>query len=129
MSIGRWTRPPERAAKKVSCKSLGRPPSTGIIRPTDLTLQGAGAEEDFGVDAGEDGKDFGADARDEASEDFDADVGVDVDANFGAGSGEDVSAGGGRGVDRKSTRLNSSHLGISYAVFCLKKKNTDEMRV
>src|SRR5262245_62662050 len=25
-------------------------------------------------------------------------------------------------VDRKSTRLNSSHLGISYAVFCLKKK-------
>src|SRR5205814_9921030 len=30
----------------------------------------------------------------------------------------------GNGVerDRKSTRLNSSHLGISYAVFCLKKK-------
>src|SRR5258705_5631945 len=27
--------------------------------------------------------------------------------------------------DRKSTRLNSSHLGISYAVFCLKKKTTD----
>src|SRR5205814_8513805 len=26
-------------------------------------------------------------------------------------------------IDRKSTRLNSSHLGISYAVFCLKKKN------
>src|SRR5205814_3094804 len=26
--------------------------------------------------------------------------------------------------DRKSTRLNSSHLGISYAAFCLKKKNT-----
>src|SRR5947199_7262946 len=26
------------------------------------------------------------------------------------------------GRDRKSTRLNSSHLGISYAVFCLKKK-------
>src|SRR5205814_6080114 len=26
--------------------------------------------------------------------------------------------------DRKSTRLNSSHLGISYAVFCLKKKST-----
>src|SRR5256885_12822576 len=28
-----------------------------------------------------------------------------------------------RHVDRKSTRLNSSHLVISYAVFCLKKKN------
>src|SRR5262245_63082138 len=27
-----------------------------------------------------------------------------------------------RPEDRKSTRLNSSHLGISYAVFCLKKK-------
>src|SRR5205814_5601616 len=27
-----------------------------------------------------------------------------------------------RSSDRKSTRLNSSHLGISYAVFCLKKK-------
>src|SRR5437773_9484479 len=26
-------------------------------------------------------------------------------------------------VDRKSTRLNSSHITISYAVFCLKKKN------
>src|SRR3712207_7490699 len=29
-----------------------------------------------------------------------------------------------RPVDRKSTRLNSSHANISYAVFCLKKKKT-----
>src|SRR5882724_6171801 len=38
----------------------------------------------------------------------------------------DLRGGGDRhpvGQDRKSTRLNSSHLGISYAVFCLKKKN------
>src|SRR5699024_12684796 len=28
-------------------------------------------------------------------------------------------------IDRKSTRLNSSHVSISYAVFCLKKKNID----
>src|SRR3712207_8247333 len=28
-----------------------------------------------------------------------------------------------RDLDRKSTRLNSSHANISYAVFCLKKKN------
>src|SRR5438477_5199875 len=28
------------------------------------------------------------------------------------------------GVDRKSTRLNSSHMSISYAVFCLKKKKS-----
>src|SRR2546429_4638599 len=31
---------------------------------------------------------------------------------------------GAQGRDRKSTRLNSSHGYISYAVFCLKKKNT-----
>src|SRR5690242_21070585 len=31
--------------------------------------------------------------------------------------------------DRKSTRLNSSHMSISYAVFCLKKKKQDNKRV
>src|SRR3712207_7130601 len=31
--------------------------------------------------------------------------------------------------DRKSTRLNSSHANISYAVFCLKKKNRDQAPV
>src|SRR5205085_5854485 len=30
-------------------------------------------------------------------------------------------------ADRKSTRLNSSHSQISYAVFCLKKKNNEEL--
>src|SRR5690242_20960603 len=33
-----------------------------------------------------------------------------------------VGSGQGRDQDRKSTRLNSSHMSISYAVFCLKKK-------
>src|SRR3712207_7015444 len=37
----------------------------------------------------------------------------------GGGAGAGAAAGGG---DRKSTRLNSSHANISYAVFCLKKK-------
>src|SRR5690349_22118388 len=32
------------------------------------------------------------------------------------------------GLDRKSTRLNSSHVEISYAVFCLKKKNEESCR-
>src|SRR2546426_4072781 len=41
---------------------------------------------------------------------------VDVVANF-------------RIPDRKSTRLNSSHLVISYAVFCLKKKKTSTVVV
>src|SRR5690625_6954556 len=31
-----------------------------------------------------------------------------------------------RKIDRKSTRLNSSHVAISYAVFCLKKKNKND---
>src|SRR5256885_10986854 len=35
---------------------------------------------------------------------------------------------GPQGEDRKSTRLNSSHLVISYAVFCLKKKKTKNIR-
>src|SRR5260221_4865115 len=55
------------------------------------------------------------------------------DADFGAGGGEaelEHSAGAEIGVDRKSTRLNSSHTVISYAVFCLKKKkNYSEMQV
>src|SRR5947199_955539 len=49
--------------------------------------------------------------------------------NFGPKNADAAAQGGGVGVfgaevfgDRKSTRLNSSHLGISYAVFCLKKK-------
>jgi hypothetical protein len=122
MSIARWTRPPERAAKKVSCKSLGRPPSTGIIRPTDLTPLAAGAGEDFGVDAGGDAKDFGLDTAEEASEDFGSDVGEDVGADFGsdmgddvgadfvAGAGDDVIASGGRGVKSDTCGNGSLHL-------------------
>src|SRR5256885_12764608 len=40
-------------------------------------------------------------------------------------SGREGVAQGARHVDRKSTRLNSSHLVISYAVFCLKKKKAN----
>src|SRR5256885_4404148 len=56
---------------------------------------------------------------------------IEVDARVGALTGLQPSPGGqvGHAVaqhddvqDRKSTRLNSSHLVISYAVFCLKKK-------
>src|SRR5262245_64576308 len=39
-----------------------------------------------------------------------------------AGDVPKAPASAGAPLDRKSTRLNSSHLGISYAVFCLKKK-------
>src|SRR2546426_5374454 len=48
---------------------------------------------------------------------------------FGAGRGTRslvvLAPGTGSERDRKSTRLNSSHLVISYAVFCLKKKKRD----
>src|ERR1035441_1613791 len=43
--------------------------------------------------------------------------GIPIQAEAVAGSSEKADD---PGVDRKSTRLNSSHLGISYAVFCLK---------
>src|SRR5690625_6862848 len=35
----------------------------------------------------------------------------------------------GKITDRKSTRLNSSHVAISYAVFCLKKKKNDMSKI
>src|SRR5699024_11313613 len=42
------------------------------------------------------------------------------DGAFGSAIGQDTPV---FSKDRKSTRLNSSHVSISYAVFCLKKKN------
>src|SRR2546426_4824219 len=41
----------------------------------------------------------------------------------GSGGAAEIAIHAKRTLDRKSTRLNSSHLVISYAVFCLKKKN------
>src|SRR5690349_23445502 len=43
--------------------------------------------------------------------------------------GADVGRDGHPVVDRKSTRLNSSHVEISYAVFCLKKKTIDVLEI
>src|SRR5690625_6905307 len=52
------------------------------------------------------------------------DVGDAVRCEPDLGSGQERSSGG----DRKSTRLNSSHVAISYAVFCLKKRRYQEQR-
>src|SRR5438552_13012699 len=49
---------------------------------------------------------------------------VEVEVHVRALAVDAVDLGEPRGLDRKSTRLNSSHQIISYAVFCLKKKNT-----
>src|SRR5438045_5877857 len=61
---------------------------------------------------------------------------INDDSFFSVGIAQDIAVGRGEtksqntnfdAQDRKSTRLNSSHLGISYAVFCLKKKNKKEI--
>src|SRR5256886_12746112 len=51
-------------------------------------------------------------------------------ADLGLAPGDDLARGPDphRVSDRKSTRLNSSHSQISYAVFCLQKKNTTHSR-
>src|SRR5438045_9576451 len=69
---------------------------------------------EHGVDQGDEGQE---------GDEHGGDVDGQADAVGGAGGGgvDDV----GVLIDRKSTRLNSSHLGISYAVFCLKKKKTN----
>src|SRR2546430_10359879 len=60
------------------------------------------------------GSGFGDADRDYADIGHDRDLDRDARARLGQGPGR----------DRKSTRLNSSHSQISYAVFCLKKKKT-----
>src|SRR3712207_8269613 len=45
---------------------------------------------------------------------------------FGGDGNDTVITGLGDDIDRKSTRLNSSHANISYAVFCLKKKKKQD---
>src|SRR3712207_7263367 len=52
-------------------------------------------------------------------------LGRDVGAELEDG-GVELFLDAGQGEDRKSTRLNSSHANISYAVFCLKKKKNQQ---
>src|SRR3712207_7294390 len=59
----------------------------------------------------------------ERADDADGIATVDAAAHLGRQHSQRVSPG--REQDRKSTRLNSSHANISYAVFCLKKKKTN----
>src|SRR5262245_62517871 len=50
----------------------------------------------------------------------------DISNAIVAKKADHIAATGAGTLDRKSTRLNSSHLGISYAVFCLKKKKKNQ---
>src|SRR3989442_10835958 len=67
------------------------------------------------------------DARQEPEGEADGPEELRHDGEKGEGGGDaglgEVRHGAREAVDRKSTRLNSSHVRISYAVFCLKKKN------
>src|SRR3712207_8496968 len=97
---------------------IRRPPRSTLFPYTTLFRSG-------GADLAHDLAELGRDRRAvEAADDGVAGGAADV---FSRGDLEllHVSSSTGRaasGADRKSTRLNSSHANISYAVFCLKKK-------
>src|SRR3712207_8112472 len=101
---------------------IRRPPRSTLFptrRSSDLRSPHRGLD-GRAVDAGEGGRvaDGGMDVR-VAGERPEALLVVAVDGCLDPQPG----VGGVRVVDRKSTRLNSSHANISYAVFCLKKTN------
>src|SRR5690348_17792095 len=58
---------------------------------------------------------------------FNVFLGQDADGNCIVNKGEIEVNGHAQKIDRKSTRLNSSHPSISYAVFCLKKKTNKKL--
>src|SRR3712207_8723766 len=97
---------------------IRRPPRSTLFPYTTLFRSRGGVTQADGAQRGE--RTDGA-SRD-AGEPQEDQRGDDERAGAGAGSG-----GGGAG-DRKSTRLNSSHANISYAVFCLKQKPHIEQR-
>src|SRR5207249_7522831 len=68
-------------------------------------------------------------ARTARSASLGAAIGAAIGAISGGGKGAIIGGATGAGAgagDRKSTRLNSSHVSISYAVFCLKKKKKNK---
>src|SRR5437899_4677927 len=83
---------------------IRRPPRSTLFPYTTLFRSGRGARHRRRIGLGQERIDAGADGADP------------------------LAWHGRRRPDRKSTRLNSSHLGISYAVFCLKKKKKTYQR-
>src|SRR3712207_7718604 len=89
---------------------IRRPPRSTLFPYTTL-FRSRGQREPGGADA----------LRDDGR--VEEDAGADDAADHEHGGREQAEAAGIGGQDRKSTRLNSSHANISYAVFCLKKKH------
>src|SRR5690625_3866453 len=82
------------------------------------------------LDPSEEGADYdsffkhAAERFEEEYEDYDVEINVEVVASDQRDELLNVNLNG----DRKSTRLNSSHVAISYAVFCLNKKTSEDHR-
>src|SRR3712207_7972370 len=98
---------------------IRRPPRSTLFPYTTLfrSRRGAGADPDHAAGRGRAGGADGVSSAGPAGAGKSARAGL-VDGLEGGTSEHDLP----RRVDRKSTRLNSSHGNISYAAFCLKKK-------
>src|SRR5690606_39361827 len=106
----------------LSCIMLPRPPSSTLFPYTTLFRSpavGAGERQCVAIGQAQGAASMGARDREQQGGVVLARV-VDV-----ASQGQVVRVFDGHWGDRKSTRLNSSHVKISYAVFCLKKKITE----
>src|SRR3712207_8912680 len=100
---------------------IRRPPRSTLFPYTTLfrSLRGAEVEGEVGDGRSDEGEAEGSDrAGDEAAQRRRRER-----RGGPAGAGHPVPLQRRHHRDRKSTRLNSSHANISYAVFCLKKKN------
>src|SRR3712207_7662185 len=100
---------------------IRRPPRSTLFPYTTLFRSGDAREEDEERHRPH----AGLEQRPHAREDGVGLAAAEVDhGHHRVEVGREVEDGGGGDQDRKSTRLNSSHANISYAVFCLKKKNS-----
>src|SRR5690348_18080245 len=93
---------------------IRRPPISTLFPYTTLFRSGHAADYHRAEDASRDGARAAGDPERQTAED---------EGQGGHDDGAEAQTCGVQGGDRKSTRLNSSHPSISYAVFCLKKKN------
>src|SRR3712207_7826262 len=100
---------------------IRRPPRSTLFPYTTLFRSVAAGVEEYFAGSGEAGVVLEADADVEVAQRDPGRLPAPTDV-------DDLVLEGQKPADRKSTRLNSSHANISYAVFCLKKKKTYELR-